>query len=215
MKKMMTLQNAIGALLVLTLSSAAAMLTVGCGKDDHSVAGPELSASGHPANTAGTDVGDQQISSAPDFEALVVQGDSSSILNNRAAKNCTTKGKGPYGCTPQCTDWVNCYLSLSNHVGYAYKWWDSAPAGYKQRANGSSKKPEKNDIVVWKASMSGSHGAGHVAVILEVNTDKGYIVVGETNVSGACQYGTRKIKLSKKSGKYYLDSSSVYGWLHR
>lgn len=117
-------------------------------------------------------------------------------------------------CRPQCTDYVNQILGLNHHVGSAVNWWNSSPAGYKKRENGSKDKPSKNDIIVWR-NVGG--GNGHVAIVKDV--DNGVVTIKDSNWNKNwetdCKERTRSLNYKKDRKRYYIQDSNVIGWLSK
>jgi len=138
------------------------------------------------------------------------------LVNVSYAKDCTKidtkKFEGKDICTPQCVDFVECYIGIV-YPGNASKWWSTPPPGYHRHENGKSKqKPKKMDIVYENAGQY-----GHVSVIKDVNEKKKTITIAQTNYPDAtkCLYSTHTFTYKKNDGKYKINGSKVVGWLSK
>jgi len=77
--------------------------------------------------------------------------------------------------------------------------------------NGSSTRPARGDLLIYDKSL---FGTGHVAVVTEVDDDRGVVRVAEqnfTNTRWQDNY-SREIPLVHKDGHYYLEDDFLLGW---
>ena len=122
-----------------------------------------------------------------------------------------------YGLRWQCVEFVKRYYydyldhKLPNPWGHAKHFFNlnliegafNQERGLYQFRNGSKRRPQVNDIVVfWGPSF------GHVAIVAEVGED--YIELAQQNVG----IETRaQLPLSKRNDRWTIRDSAVLGWL--
>jgi surface antigen len=116
-------------------------------------------------------------------------------------------------CHPQCVEYVECKLGISNS-GNAAQWWTKLPKGYSKNKNGSKTYPSKNDIMVWTELAK---PYGHVAVVDSIDTKKMIIHVSDSNFSNSfktdCQLRVHQLKYTNNKGQCYVEG--VTGWLKK
>ncbi|HKI73121.1 MAG TPA: gamma-glutamyltransferase, partial [Pseudomonadales bacterium] len=80
-------------------------------------------------------------------------------------------------------------------------------------ANGSTEAPVKGDLLIYAREFERT---GHVAVVVGVNDEAGYIKVAEENYSNTPWPGdySRKIPFIRTNGKVWLLDSYLIGWKH-
>lgn len=77
--------------------------------------------------------------------------------------------------------------------------------------NGSQQPPRKGDLLIYAKAFNNT---GHVAVVIDVDHDAGYVKVAEQNYSNkpwSADYA-RRIELIDKSGRYWLLDGYLLGW---
>jgi glutathionylspermidine amidase/synthetase len=79
--------------------------------------------------------------------------------------------------------------------------------------NGSKQSPQVGDLLIYARAY---YDTGHVAVVTNVNHEKGVIEVGEQNYSNESWPGdySRTIELIKKNDNYWLLDEYLLGWKH-
>ncbi len=87
----------------------------------------------------------------------------------------------------QCVQAVCHYVNNNNkpviHAD-AYKWWTTgASFGYQKILNSPTAVPSPGDIIIWGPNLSGSGGAGHIAVCLQPRPGTGTFVSIDQNWS--------------------------------
>lgn len=86
----------------------------------------------------------------------------------------------------------------------AYKWWSSGqyPESYDRIPNSPSAVPQPGDIIIWSPFLSGSGGAGHIAVCLQPLPGTGTFISVDQNWGG-----------NKTVHKVTHNYNYVVGWL--
>lgn len=130
------------------------------------------------------------------------------------AADCTKKGTKVVGretvCTPQCVDFVKCYLGF-NHTGYANDWWNNPPAGYHRHENGkSTQEPKKHDILVYSIAPY-----GHVSVITNRDEKHKTLTVEQTNMDYKCSHSVDHFTYKEHDHKYTINHPKIIGWLSK
>ncbi len=133
-----------------------------------------------------------------------------------------------YGLKWQCVEYIRRYYKdvLSHEFGtkgHAEDYFDSTIAdgatnsirGLTQYQNGSSRKPETGDLIVfWNNENNKSGGVGHVAIIASVSNDS--VTIAQQNVGTKF---TESITLTKTSNNKWVLGKSISGftkgWLRK
>lgn len=79
--------------------------------------------------------------------------------------------------------------------------------------NGSKQPPRVGDLLIYARAF---HGTGHVAVVTDVDYEKGIVEVGEQNYENVPwqEDYARTIELVKKDDNYWLLDGYLLGWKH-
>lgn len=137
------------------------------------------------------------------------------------------KHQGTYtGIKWQCVEYARRWLLVNNGTVYgdvdvAADIWNKidhvkdVKSGREVKlikyANGAQTHPKRGDLVVYAREYLNT---GHVAIVTEINTDKGWIRVAEQNLlnqAWPADYA-RQLKLIKQDEKYWLLDPYVLGW---
>lgn len=128
------------------------------------------------------------------------------------------------GLKYQCVEFIKrYYLERFNHRmpdpwGHAKSFFNgglqdgefNTARGLVQYTNGSTWRPEPEDILVWGASILNPYG--HVAIIAEVGEEN--LLVVQQN-SGPPSTSRKHLLLTVRDGKYFIHESNVLGWLRK
>src|ERR1041385_794940 len=132
---------------------------------------------------------------------------------------CNGGSELSYECVEYVRDWGSAVAGFClQPKTFAYQFWGATTTDDGQAmhdyANGSSTPPQYGDLLVYKSTLSGSGGAGHIAAIVAVNTSAGYVRVAEQNFENCIWPGdySRQLTLSA-SGGYTIAGSDIYGWI--
>lgn len=130
------------------------------------------------------------------------------------ATDCTKKGikvvSGSTVCTPQCVDFVECYLGFK-HAGYANDWWNNPPVGYHKHENGkTTQEPKKHDILVYSIAPY-----GHVSVITNRDEKHKTLTIEQTNMDYKCTHRTDHFTYTEHNHKYTINHPQIIGWLSK
>jgi glutathionylspermidine amidase/synthetase len=161
----------------------------------------------------------------------------SSASGVEAYSNCQSKCKnyapntlkGVYtGIKWQCVEYARRWLLVNkgavySEVDVAADIWDKIDhlthvatikkLPLKSYLNGSKQSPQAGDLLIYAREF---YDTGHVAVITNVNHEKGFIEVGEQNYSNEPwpEDYARTIQLIKKGENYWLLDGYLLGWKH-
>ena len=77
--------------------------------------------------------------------------------------------------------------------------------------NGSAESPRRGDLLVWSSAYLGT---GHVAIVLRIDQQAGYVEVAEQNYLNQTWPGSyaRRIPLQQGEGGVWLDDADLLGW---
>ena len=129
----------------------------------------------------------------------------------------------------QCVEFARRWLYRTQGVVFesvddAYNIWDSisylvdVKSGGKQHLrnypNGSSELPRRGDLLIWSSDYLGT---GHVAIVMRVDQQQGYVEVAEQNFLNREWQGSyaRRIPLQQREGGIWLDAAHLLGWKRR
>jgi CHAP domain len=135
--------------------------------------------------------------------------------------------QGTYaGIEWQCVEFARRWLIRNRHATFpsidiAADLWDKVDAlerlgdheklPLRKLANGSRELPAPGDLLIWQKEYLGT---GHVAIVLEVDTAKSVVRVGEenfTNEKWPASYA-REIHFGRSRGRYWLVAPYLLGW---
>ena len=91
---------------------------------------------------------------------------------------------------------------------------DDKPTSVRRVDNGSTTPPQAESIIIWKVATEVPFG--HIAVITEVDLEKGWVRIAEQNMENDVWPGNyaREIKLEVTDGRYWIrDEEEIFGWL--
>ena len=126
----------------------------------------------------------------------------------------------------QCVEFARRWLYRTQglvfeSVDYAYNIWDSidylvdVETGGKRKLsrllNGLAESPRLGDLLVWSSAYLGT---GHVAIVLRIDQQAGYVEVAEQNYHNQPWPGSyaRRIPLQQGEGGVWLDDADLLGW---
>jgi len=126
----------------------------------------------------------------------------------------------------QCVEFARRWLYRTHglvfeSVDNAYNIWDSitdlvdVKTGTRQNlknlSNGSAESPQRGDLLIWSADYLGT---GHVAIVVRVDQQEGYVEVAEQNFLNQAWPGSyaRRIPLQQREGGVWLDDDYLLGW---
>jgi len=142
-------------------------------------------------------------------------------IGNVSGRNLTKEGYN-LGLKWQCVEFVKRYYydhlnhKMPNSYGHAKDFFNPAlkdnqmnkDRNLVQFTNGSTLKPEVNDLIVFDGTILNQYG--HVAIISKVN--KNSIEVVQQNVG---KESREEFKLGFKNDKWTIGDSNVLGWLRK
>ncbi|WP_353778417.1 CHAP domain-containing protein [Winogradskyella sp. 3972H.M.0a.05] len=142
-------------------------------------------------------------------------------VSNTSGRNLSADGYN-LGLKWQCVEFVKRYYyehlnhKMPNSYGHAKDFFNANVAdgninserNLLQFTNGSSSKPEPDDLIIFGGNIFNSYG--HVAIVSKVNKDD--IEIVQQNVGNRSR---DDIDLEFKNGKWYLDDSEILGWLRK
>jgi glutathionylspermidine amidase/synthetase len=126
----------------------------------------------------------------------------------------------------QCVEFARRWLYRTQGVVFesvddAYNIWDSisylvdVKSGGKHNLrnypNGSSEFPRRGDLLIWSSDYLGT---GHVAIVMRVDQQQGFVEVAEQNFLNREWPGSyaRRIPLQQREGGIWLDAAHLLGW---
>lgn len=142
--------------------------------------------------------------------------------SNVFGRNVTNDGYN-LGLRYQCVEFVKRFYyevyshRMPNSYGHAKEFYNHSVSdgninrdrGLVQYKNGSFKKPAKDALLIFGPTRYNQFG--HVAIISEIGSH--YVEIVQQNAGPTAQTrGTYPLR--QRSGKWYIDSPEILGWLH-
>jgi len=142
-------------------------------------------------------------------------------VSNTFGRNLSIDGYN-LGLKYQCVEFVKrYYYEIKNHrmpdsYGHAYMFFDTSlydgqlnrERNLYQYRNGSTSKPQREDILVF--NKNAKNPFGHVALVSNVSND--HIELIQQNVGRTSRMS---FSLVKHKGLYYISNKSIMGWLRK